>query len=112
MDEPAETCVACGQPGKFRCARCRAATYCSPACQKAHWKGGHKAECVAAAAETPSQSGPAPPTPAATEASTAAAAAPSGAVAPVPKHSDPTPPPAAPQAKEKLKCEHNPKKLF
>ena len=37
-------------PGGFkRCGRCRAVVYCSPACQKVHWKAGHKRECVAPA---------------------------------------------------------------
>ena len=37
-------------PGGFkRCGRCLAVVYCSPACQKAHWKAGHKRECVAPA---------------------------------------------------------------
>jgi hypothetical protein len=34
---------------KFQvCAGCRAVRYCSPACQKAAWRSGHKAECRAA----------------------------------------------------------------
>lgn len=33
-------------PKLFRkCSRCKARFYCSPACQKSHWKNGHKAEC-------------------------------------------------------------------
>lgn len=33
-------------PVKLRaCTACRAAVYCSPACQRAHWKAVHKAEC-------------------------------------------------------------------
>ena len=31
--------------GLMRCTRCRQRTYCSKACQKAGWKGGHKQEC-------------------------------------------------------------------
>lgn len=37
-------------PGTYkRCACCRAVFYCSSTCQKAHWKAGHKRECVPAA---------------------------------------------------------------
>ncbi|PRW45100.1 MYND finger [Chlorella sorokiniana] len=41
-------CSGCGSKSselKF-CARCQEAKYCSRACQAAHWKAGHKAECV------------------------------------------------------------------
>lgn len=27
------------------CGRCRSVAYCSPACQRAHWKAGHKTAC-------------------------------------------------------------------
>lgn len=30
----------------MKCSRCRVAQYCSPECQKSHWKEGHKNECV------------------------------------------------------------------
>lgn len=30
-----------------RCARCKRATYCCKACQKDHWRAGHKQACVA-----------------------------------------------------------------
>jgi hypothetical protein len=45
------TCARCGLKGAEMpaCSRCRAARYCSPACQKAHWPE-HKAACKAAAA--------------------------------------------------------------
>ena len=40
-------CFQCDQPdSKLKCARCRAAVYCSRACQKSHWKE-HKAICNA-----------------------------------------------------------------
>ena len=31
--------------GTARCSRCRSVAYCSPECQRAHWKAGHKTEC-------------------------------------------------------------------
>jgi hypothetical protein len=49
---PAKVCAGCGKTGAPKhklCARCNAARYCSKECQKAHWLGGHKAECAAAA---------------------------------------------------------------
>ena len=56
-------CEACGQENATKCcSRCREAWYCSSACQKQHWKAGHKHKCVQA--EKPS---------AATAAATAAA---------------------------------------
>ena len=45
-------CASCGMPSAdmagapLKCARCKAAAYCSAACQKQHWKrGGHKVAC-------------------------------------------------------------------
>ena len=44
-------CGACGAPGAIqRCAGCLQAVYCDAACQRLHWRGGHKRECRAAAA--------------------------------------------------------------
>ena len=39
-------CAACGGPGTVKCARCKGAHYCGPACQKDHW-ATHKPACVA-----------------------------------------------------------------
>ena len=43
-------CDQCGVEGAksaFKhCAACREATYCSPECQRTHWKAGHKHKCV------------------------------------------------------------------
>ncbi|KAJ9520159.1 hypothetical protein QJQ45_030082 [Haematococcus lacustris] len=46
----AQCCAQCGTLGEglLRCGRCREVTYCSPACQKKHWKA-HKASCHAPA---------------------------------------------------------------
>ena len=48
-------CAHCGKvpgpadPGLQLCGRCRGARYCSPECQRAAWKGGHKQACQAPA---------------------------------------------------------------
>ena len=43
-------CGACGRPGASqRCAGCLRAVYCDAACQRLHWRGGHKRVCRAAA---------------------------------------------------------------
>ena len=54
-------CAACGVTGRLgdsfagvpsaapllvACSSCRVALYCSKACQRAAWKGGHKQECA------------------------------------------------------------------
>ena len=40
-------CECCGKEGSVkRCGRCHETWYCSPACQKKHWKQGHKTKCV------------------------------------------------------------------
>ena len=31
---------------RSRCARCKVVHYCGPACQRAHWKAGHKRTCT------------------------------------------------------------------
>ena len=40
-------CAWCGEAcwAKKQCGRCRSVVYCSRACQKDAWRGGHKAEC-------------------------------------------------------------------
>ena len=45
------TCAYCGAKCRITlsfqvCSRCRGPHYCSPACQKAHWKASHKHDCV------------------------------------------------------------------
>ena len=34
-----------------KCAACRVVRYCGAACQRAHWRGGHKGECARVGAE-------------------------------------------------------------
>jgi len=47
-DPSNKDCANCGTSGaKLACAACKAAHYCSKACQKQHWKNGHKGMCVA-----------------------------------------------------------------
>lgn len=43
-----QRCAKCGQPTAkmFPCSRCHSRFYCGAACQKAHWRGGHKQECA------------------------------------------------------------------
>ena len=48
-----KTCGQCGiredQGETFNhCSRCKVVSYCSKACQKQHWRGGHKDTCQAA----------------------------------------------------------------
>ena len=48
-----KTCGQCGireEEGQTfnYCSRCKVVTYCSKACQKQHWRGGHKDTCQAA----------------------------------------------------------------
>ena len=40
-------CAACSKKGDIhlKCGACAAAAYCGKACQKAHWKAGHKHDC-------------------------------------------------------------------
>jgi len=39
------TCNTCSKEAKFECVQCREAIYCSPECQKKHWKF-HKKFCL------------------------------------------------------------------
>ena len=44
-------CASCDAPlrdaaDRKRCAACKRALYCGKACQRAHWKAGHKEECA------------------------------------------------------------------
>jgi hypothetical protein len=53
-------CAACGQDALHlrRCSACRAVSYCSPECQRRHWKeGGHKQQCPQLAAARGGSSG-------------------------------------------------------
>lgn len=45
----------CSLPAVSMCARCRNAWYCNVQCQRAHWKGGHKAECKPISSNSPGQ---------------------------------------------------------
>ena len=53
MDQKKEevvlTCFVCRKmlstKGQHHCSKCRLVSYCSPICQKIHWKGGHKYTC-------------------------------------------------------------------
>ena len=42
-------CSSCGKSSNkvklLQCSRCKREMYCDAACQKAHWKAGHKQEC-------------------------------------------------------------------
>ena len=55
-------CAGCGAAaGDKRCARCKAAYYCSAVCQRAHWTlGGHKAACLPATASAAAAASNAP----------------------------------------------------
>jgi hypothetical protein len=46
-----ERCAECGTGGRLRlCRGCRAVRYCGEECARRAWKGGHRAECLAAQA--------------------------------------------------------------
>jgi hypothetical protein len=38
-------CLVCTKATSLQCSKCRVAYYCSPECQKIHWKVTHKNEC-------------------------------------------------------------------
>ena len=43
IDPSNKDCAYCETSGaKLTCAKCKAAHYCSKACQKQHWKNGHR----------------------------------------------------------------------
>ena len=48
-EEIVSTCFVCRRTlttkGQHHCSKCRLVSYCSPICQKIHWKGGHKHTC-------------------------------------------------------------------
>ena len=58
-------CECCGKEGAAKtCSRCKEARYCSVACQRKHWKAGHKTKCVTADKThklSAAKMGPAPP---------------------------------------------------
>ncbi|KAM0031709.1 putative ubiquitinyl hydrolase 1 [Helianthus debilis subsp. tardiflorus] len=43
--KPPYNCAVCFSPTTTRCAKCKAARYCSGRCQIIHWRQGHKDEC-------------------------------------------------------------------
>ena len=44
--------AACGADGTDFCGHCRSVFYCSAACQRAHWRAGHRTSCAASIALT------------------------------------------------------------
>jgi hypothetical protein len=51
LDVGLRPCANCQKPEQMRgdyqvCAACKTTPYCSPACQKAHWRSTHKATCA------------------------------------------------------------------
>jgi TPR repeat protein len=56
------SCASCGNPNaRSVCSGCKAASYCSPVCQRQHWRAGHKGECKALASVFASQTAPSHP---------------------------------------------------
>ena len=48
VDPSNKDCAYCETSGaKLTCGKCKAAHYCSQACQRQHWKNGHKEKCIA-----------------------------------------------------------------
>jgi hypothetical protein len=48
VDPNIKECSNCGTSGaNLTCGECKAAHYCSNACQKQHWNNGHKGMCIA-----------------------------------------------------------------
>ena len=53
-----ETCASCGKScGALRCSLCKVMCYCNVACQRAHWKQGHKASCKGSKSNTAPSAG-------------------------------------------------------
>ncbi|GKU87463.1 hypothetical protein SLEP1_g1858 [Rubroshorea leprosula] len=52
MDSDRPSCAACGNHGTKVCSRCKSVRYCSPECQRTHWKSGHRTECKENSSET------------------------------------------------------------
>ena len=50
MGKECSNCMTPLTEGSMRCSRCKAAHYCGEACQKQHWKDGHKRFCEPVAA--------------------------------------------------------------
>mmetsp|Transcript_99958 Transcript_99958/g.182327 ORF Transcript_99958/g.182327 Transcript_99958/m.182327 type:complete len:512 (-) Transcript_99958:272-1807(-) len=56
------SCAQCGTSGApASCGRCKAVSYCGPACQRAHWKAGHKSVCGVSKAIAATTAATAPP---------------------------------------------------
>lgn len=53
------SCARCSKNGAFVqmyvCTRCRQVYYCSSACQKDHWKNGHKGQCQVLSQASPKE---------------------------------------------------------
>jgi hypothetical protein len=50
---PTSVCAKCSRISTTRCSACKAVFYCSPECQRVHWREIHRAECSAERATQP-----------------------------------------------------------